>query len=73
VADYLSRTEINDIHFNALINIEDIKDKQENVAKKYSKYKSLEIIKHEGFFNDNSTQHNPRLLIPKEYREKCIS
>jgi len=73
VADYLSRTEINDIHFNALINIDDIKGKQEEVAKECSKYKSLEIIKHEDFFYDNSTQHNPRLLIPKEYREKCIS
>ena len=72
VADFLSRTEINEINFSPVIKIGIIKDNQEEVLAEALKTKSLEVIEFNGIWYDISIKNNIRPLIPEKNRKECF-
>ena len=72
VADYLSRTVVNQITFNPIIPIEKLRNKQEDIINETKKHKSMKIIANEGIYYDNSINGNLRPIIPKDLQDECI-
>jgi len=71
VADFLSRNLINSINFFNQINLEDLKDKQQEAIED-CKTTSLKLKKINDIWYDQSILGSNRPIIPKQLRNTCI-